>query len=273
MTKALHRHSLDAELPRRRERRRRVSHRRARQALSRRLVRRGGVVPGPQQRARARRDQVADRRARVRAHALLHERADGGARGRSRFRCARRAHESVVHVRRVRIGRSGAQDRAAVFHRDRAAAAAARDRAHAELSRHDGGRAVRRRQHRAPRGVRAAAAERDASHRAVFCVSRPARRTRAKRSTVSASRTSSKRKSSSSGRTASPRSSPRRWSARRSAACRRSRLFQAHPRDLRQVRRAADPRRSDVRHGTHRPPLRVRGRRHRARFHRARERT
>ena len=50
---------------------------------------------------------------------------------------------------------------------------------------------------------------------------------------------------------------------RRGAAGRR--LLQAHPRDLRPLRRAADPRRGDVRHGAHRHAARLRAGRHRAR--------
>ena len=42
-------------------------------------------------------------------------------------------------------------------------------------------------------------------------------------------------------------------------------LFQAHPRDLRPPRRAADPRRGDVRHGPHRHAACLRAGRHRAR--------
>ena len=42
-------------------------------------------------------------------------------------------------------------------------------------------------------------------------------------------------------------------------------LFQAHPRDLRPLRRAADPRRGDVRHGPNRHAARLRAGRHRAR--------
>ena len=48
------------------------------------------------------------------------------------------------------------------------------------------------------------------------------------------------------------RSSPRPWSAQPPVRSRRSRLLQARARDLRPLRRAADPRRGDVRHGPHR---------------------
>ena len=51
--------------------------------------------------------------------------------------------------------------------------------------------------------------------------------------------------------------------ARRGASGRR--LFQAHPRDLRPLRRAADPRRGDVRHGAHRNAARLRAGGRRAR--------
>ena len=76
------------------------------------------------------------------------------------------------------------------------------------------------------------------------------------------------RRSSSSARTPSWPSSPRPVvGATVGRGARRCRLFQAHPRDLRPLRRAADPRRGDVRHGPHRHAARLRAGRRRARPH------
>ena len=117
----------------------------------------------------------------------------------------------------------------------------------------------------AARPVRAAA-DRDPSHRSLLRLSPAATRARATRLMRRAPRRRSRTRSSSSA----PISviafvAETVVGATAGAVPPVGRLFQAHPRDLRPLRRAAHPRRGDVRHGPHRHAARLRAGGHRAR--------
>ena len=239
-----------------------------RQALHRRLRRRGGLVPRPRPSRRHRRD-ARQLDALAYAHTsfftseVAEELADAPGRGRAGGHRAR-----LLRQRRLGGDRGGAQDGAAIFRRERRAAAPPLHRAAPELSRQHAGRARGRRQRMAARAVRAAA-DRDPSHRRRAIAYRACAPKRERRRPMAA-------RSPTSSRTEIRELGPEtviafvaetvgRRDRRRRAAGRR--LFQARPRDLRPLRRAADPRRGDVRHGAHRHPARLRAGRHRARPH------
>ena len=143
-------------------------------------------------------------------------------------------------------------------------AAPAHHRAPPELSRQYAGGAGDRRQRMAPRAI-PAAADRNPSYRPLLCLS-PAGGRRKRRRLCGARRTVARRQDprtrARSGHRLRRRDGRRR-DAGRGAAGRR--LFQAHPRDLRPLWRAADSRRSHVRHGAHRNAACLRAGRRRAR--------
>ena len=228
--------------------------RRRREGIHRRLRRRGRVLPRPCASRRARRDARADRPARLCAYRLLHHRGRRGAGRPSWSRTRRRASaRSISSPAARRRSRRRSRWRASISSRS-----GEPQRRHfiappAELSRQHARRARGRRQRVAARAVRAAA-DRDPSRLALLRLSRPARRRDARRPTA-------ERAARRAGATRSDELGPaRRHRLRRRDRGRRHRrrgaagagLFQAHPRDLRPARRAADPGRGDVRHGPHR---------------------
>ena len=97
--------------------------RRRRQALSRRLRRRGRLLPRPRASGCARRHAQAARPARLRAHCLFHHRRRRTPRRSSGRGRSGRARSRLSPERRLGGDRGGAQDGAPVFRRDRRAAA------------------------------------------------------------------------------------------------------------------------------------------------------
>ena len=110
---------------------------------------------------------------------------------------AERPRPRLSRQRRLGGGRSGAENGAAIFRRDRRAAAPARHRAQAELSRQHAGRARRRRQRLAARAV-PPAADRSPSHRSRATPIAIGWRAKARRPTRRARRRRSKTRSSNS---------------------------------------------------------------------------
>ena len=239
--------------------------RRRRQRVPRRERRRCGLVPRPRTSGCQRRDACADRPARVRAHELLHLRACRGARRAADPHRARRHEPRVLRQRRLRSGRGGAQDGAAVFRRDRPAAAGAFHRAPAELSRQHARCARGRRQRMAAPRVQAAADRRDARV-AVLSVPRFARRRDARGlRTAARGRARSKRSANLGADKVIAFVAETVGGATAGVLVPVPGYFKAVREVCDRHGVPADPRRSDVRHGTHRHAARVRTGRCRAR--------
>ena len=187
--------------------------------ISRRLRRRGGLLPRPRPSRRDRGDAGADRPARLRAHALLHHAAGRGAGRRAGRPRAARASTTSISCR----GGSEAIEAALKMARQYFVEIGQPQRRHF----------IARRQSYHGNTLGALAVGGNAWRRGQFepllidvtpCLallrlSRPARRRDATRPTARGWPRSSRRRSSASARTTSSPSSPRRWSARRSAAC------------------------------------------------------
>ncbi len=119
------------------------------------LGRRRGGLPRPRQPAHRRGHRPAGRHHGLRPHRHVQQPASRGPRAHRAGRRTRRPDARLFLLVRLRRHRGGAEAGAAVFRRDRPAAAHALHRAPPGLSRQHAGRARRRRQHDAARAVRA----------------------------------------------------------------------------------------------------------------------
>ena len=224
------------------------------------------LVPGPRPSRGDGRPARTARPARLCPYGLLHHR---GRRTSRRPVDRRRAAGPVACLsgeRRIGGHRGLDQDGAAILHRARGAETAPHHRPTAELPRQHAGCAGRRRQRMAARALRTAPG-RDAPYRSVLRLPLPGARRIGRGIRPSRCRCAGTE-------------DPRAWGRERPGVrrrdggrrhCRRgaagARLLQAHPGDLRSLRRAADPRRGHVRHGPYRHASCLRAGGHRARSH------
>jgi hypothetical protein len=230
---------------------------RRRPAHHRRLGWRRGRLPRPRQCPGQRGDRGPAQPRRLRAHCLVHQ---PGRRGTGRDAAGRRARRPQPRLFRVlRLGGHGGRGEAgaAIFPGDRPAAAQPLHRPARQLSRQHAGGAGRRRQHDAPRALRAAAVRRVQPCQPMLRLSLAGRR-RDRRAVCAAAGLRA------GSRVPAPRPGQcggllRRAGGRRHHRLRHrpARLFPENARDLRSPWRAADPGRGDVRHGPHRQPARL----------------